>query len=132
MAYDIRSQNTFKSIEGRYTALLETAAENCSIVITGTKKDLVTDSNREVTDEDGAAKARELSDRWNSKQHQSGRCPFFETSALTGENVKTLFEHIFETLVQSLDKNDSDKQGTLEIGREKTNAASTGKSKCAC
>ena len=132
MAYDIRSRSTFESIEGRYTALLETAAENCSIVITGTKKDLVTDANREVTAEVGAAKAKELTDRWSSKLHHSGRSPFFETSSLTGENVKTLFEHIFETLTQGLDKNEADKSDTVEVTNENAKPPSTRKSKCSC
>jgi len=131
VCYDIRSRNTFQSIEDRYTALLETAAENCSIVISGTKKDLVSDSNREVTAEIGAAKAKELCERWNSKLHESGRCPFFETSSLTGENVKALFEHIFETLTQGCDKTGADKSDTVDL-EEKKNCSSKSRSKCSC
>ena len=132
MAYDARSRITFESIDDRYTSLLETAAENCSIVLTGTKKDLVTDSNREITAEAGIVKAKELSDRWNSKEHPSGRTPFFETSSLTGENVQQLFEYIFETLTHTVDRKECDSKETVDISKDKMNSNSTSKSKCGC
>lgn len=137
MAYDIRSQNTFNSIEERYTALLGTAAENCSIVLTGTKRDLVTDSNREVTFDEGVKMAKQLSERWNSKEHPSGKAPFFETSSLTGDNVQAIFEYIFETLTLTVDSKSGVVQDTVDLGRDtrrdKSNVSQAeSKSKCAC
>eukprot|EP00112_Aurelia_sp_Birch-Aquarium-sp1_P016632 Seg3789.2 transcript_id=Seg3789.2/GoldUCD/mRNA.D3Y31 product="Ras-related protein Rab-20" protein_id=Seg3789.2/GoldUCD/D3Y31 len=102
VAYDIRDKKTFESIDARYTTLLETAADNCAIVLAGTKKDLVKESNRDITRDIGIEKVDQLRKHWNSKMHPSGKEPYFETSALTGENVKEVFEYVFETLVPDL------------------------------
>ncbi|XP_065072109.1 ras-related protein Rab-20-like isoform X2 [Rhopilema esculentum] len=125
VAYDIRDRRTFDSIDARYTQLLETSAENCTIVLAGTKKDLVTRDNREISVEDGIKKVKELGERWQSKSHPGDKTPFFETSAKTSENIMELFEYIFETL--TLDVANPVAKDTIDFG--KSNA--TGK-KCSC
>lgn len=133
MAYDITNKDSFNSIEDRYTSLLQTAADNCSIVLTGTKKDLVTTFNREVTIEEGMSMAQGLCERWNSKQHPSGKTPFFETSSLTGENVRALFDYIFETLTLVTDDKVGHTKDTIDLGKsDMTPTNFQNKPKCSC
>ena len=65
----------------------------------GTKLDLVTDENRQVSQSVAIARAKRMNEEKNSIKHPGGVVPFFETSAKTGEKVMDVFEYIFETLV---------------------------------
>ena len=127
MAYDIRDRKTFESIDERYTTLLETAAENCAIILAGTKSDLLDENNRQVTTELATNKVKELSDRWKSPTHKSGRTPCFETSALTGDSIKEIFEFVFETLCPATVE-DPEAKKTLDL----TAPASSHRKKCNC
>eukprot|EP00794_Sanderia_malayensis_P016823 gene16823-18521_t len=119
IAYDIKDRQTFDSIDSKYRELLATAADHCAIVLAGTKKDLVTESNREVSEEMAINKVRELNDQFGLLTHESGRAPFFETSALTGENVRDIFGFVFETLVPESRKDDKVDLGQNTISKKK-------------
>ena len=59
----------------------------------GTKVDLLTQTERKVSQQDGLLLAKQI----NSSRPQE--LPYFETSSLTGQNVNRVFEYIFDTLL---------------------------------
>ena len=62
-------------------------------VVVGTKVDLLTKTQRRVSQQDGLLLAKKI----NSSRPQE--LPYFETSSLTGHNVNRVFEYIFDTLL---------------------------------
>ena len=61
--------------------------------------------------------------------HPSGKEPYFETSALTGENVKEVFEYVFQTLVPDLSKDKVETvKDTVDMGKD----PATKEHKCGC
>lgn len=82
IVYDITDQGSFNSLKEWVDNVRSHAPATCIIGIVGNKKDLETTGQRKVSYDDGKIFA------------ESHNFPFFETSALTGENVRALFEHL--------------------------------------
>lgn len=86
IVYDITRRETFESIDKWMNNLKNSADSNISIVIVGNKSDLK--DERQVEKEDGENKA------------QGYQSPFFETSALNGENIEKVFELLVNQVYQ--------------------------------
>lgn len=82
IVYDITDQESFDSLKDWVNTVRTNAPPTCIIAIVGNKKDLEATGQRKVKFDDGKIFA------------ESGNFPFFETSALTGENVRALFEQL--------------------------------------
>lgn len=82
IVYDITDQGSFDSLKEWVSDVRSIAPSTCIIAIVGNKKDLESTGQRKVSYEDGKIFA------------ESSKFPFFETSALTGENVRALFEQL--------------------------------------
>lgn len=78
IVYDVTKRDTFDHIQGWINDVKELAPANCLIAIVGNKIDLK--QQRSIPTEEAEQFA------------QDHGCAFFETSAATGENVKTVFE----------------------------------------
>ncbi|OHT15498.1 small GTP-binding protein [Tritrichomonas foetus] len=78
IVYDISNANSFSKLSDWIRNVRDLAPADCTIAIVGNKSDL--SDQRQVSTEEGRAFA------------ESHGFPFFETSALTGENVQALFE----------------------------------------
>ncbi|KAI8764449.1 ras-related protein Rab-20 [Biomphalaria glabrata] len=94
LAFDLNSSQTFESLWARFGSILEAANEDCLKVVVGTKMDLLDQSNRDITPEEGKKLARELNEHLDFKKmpHE----PYFETSSLTNQNVDEVFQFIFQ------------------------------------
>ena len=78
VVYDITRKSSFESVEKWVNDLNATGDKNITIVMIGNKCDL--EDQRQITKEEGQEKATKL------------QVAFFETSALSGENVEKAFE----------------------------------------
>jgi small GTP-binding protein len=78
LVYDINSQASFESLDRWYKMVLDLA--DPIVVVVGNKFDL--QASRQVSAEDG----RKFADDHNAQ--------FFETSAITGDNITSVFEAI--------------------------------------
>ena len=109
--------------------LLNSAEDDCLRVVVGTKKDLVKPETREITEEEGRRLSQELNSHLDPGR--LSRDPFFETSSLTSENVKEVFEFIFQHCLplpaEYQKKNAQDSTINLH-----DSCAQQNKSKCAC
>lgn len=107
LCYDVCDARTYDALDARHTRLLDVVADNCIMVLVGTKIDLVNKSHdgkvkkREVSTDAAVHKALEYTERWSSLKHPSGTLPIFETSSKTGEKVNNVFEYIFQTIAPS-------------------------------
>ena len=88
VVYDVTSRDSFDEIDTFYQQVLQVKEEGIDgwvpMVLCGNKSDLYED--REVTYEEGEATAA----RWG--------VPFFETSALTGDNVKESYHQLIREI----------------------------------
>ena len=80
LVYDITSESTFKLIGEWVEDIRQNNKMNIGKILIGNKADL--DSEREVTKEKGEDLAKSLD------------CPFFETSALNGMNIREALDEI--------------------------------------
>ena len=91
ICYDITSPDTFKSVKTWVENARSMRGEEVVIFIAGNKSDLA--DQRGVSEEEGESLAQELG------------ASFYETSAKTGENVRTLFDDLAKKLI-GVDNND--------------------------
>jgi len=84
LAYDISNRPSFDHVIGWMRDIKTRAPPDCDIVLCGNKSDL--DNDRVVTKEEGMALAEEYG------------VQFFETSALTGNNVEGMFTALATTI----------------------------------
>jgi len=84
LAYDISNRPSFDHVIGWMRDIKTRAPPDCDIVLCGNKSDL--DNDRVVTTEEGMALAEEYG------------VQFFETSALTGNNVEGMFTALATTI----------------------------------
>ncbi|KAH7825265.1 Rab6a [Monocercomonoides exilis] len=80
IVYDITSRQTFDNVEGWVNDVRAERGDDVVIMIVGNKADA--SDRREVSQEEGEAKAKEL------------KCMFTEASAKAGYNVKSLFRRV--------------------------------------
>lgn len=115
----------------RFIPLLREAEPDCLCVVVGTKADLVTSpSSKRVSMEHAYHFTKELNPQRNLE-----KVPYFETSSLTGQNVESVFQYIFETLLplEGLEEeaqNNKDPD-VIYLERSQTPVAEN-VSKCAC
>ena len=101
MAFDLSNQRSFDLLSERYLPLLDAAKEDCLLCVTGMKLDIV-DNNSRVDRHQAEKFAMQLNTgRYKDCQDLDFQKPYFETSSLTGENVDSVFEFIFSTLLPS-------------------------------
>lgn len=84
LCYDISNRPSFDHVIGWMRDIKTRAPPDCDIVLCGNKSDL--DNDRVVTVEEGKALAEEYG------------VQFFETSALTGNNVESMFTALATTI----------------------------------
>ena len=84
LCYDISNRPSFDHVVGWMRDIKTRAPPDCDIVLCGNKSDL--DADRVVTTEEGKVLANEYG------------VQFFETSALTGANVETMFMALATTI----------------------------------
>ncbi|XP_059145852.1 ras-related protein Rab-20-like [Physella acuta] len=118
LAFDLNSPKTFESLWARFGSTLEAANEDCLKVVVGTKLDLLQPEERDITPEEGRKLARELNE--NIDLSKLPHDPYFETSSLNDQNVKDVFEYIFQhCLPLSADQkrryNGSDSKGIIDL-----------------
>uniref|UniRef100_A0A0B7BBB8 Uncharacterized protein n=2 Tax=Arion vulgaris TaxID=1028688 RepID=A0A0B7BBB8_9EUPU len=94
LAFDLTSPNTLESLWAQFGSKLETANKDCLKIVVGTKLDLMDPGSRDITKEEGQKLARELNEHLNLKKLPHD--PYFETSSLNNENVREVFEYIFQ------------------------------------
>jgi GTPase KRas protein len=95
LVYAINSHYSFEEVVNfREQALRVKDKDYVTVVLVGNKCDL--ESERQVSKEEGT----ELAQRW--------KCPFFETSAKLGTNVKECFFEIVRQIRNQKPKNDED------------------------
>lgn len=80
LCFSLCDMRTFNSLEGYYMSLKIHAPDHCIIVLVGTKCD-VNDDDRAIDKETCIQFAKDKG------------CKYYETSSLTGENVKALFNN---------------------------------------
>jgi Ras-related protein Rab-1A len=84
LTYDISNRPSFDHVIGWMRDIKTRAPPDCDIILCGNKSDL--DNDRVVTYDEG----KQLADEYGVQ--------FFETSALTGHNVETMFTALATTI----------------------------------
>ena len=93
IVYDISKKKSFENLEKKFNLVKEMAEKenvDIKIIIVGNKKDL--ENKREVTTEEGKQFAKKK------------KCPFFETSAWSNENIREIFIKMAEEINKSASK----------------------------
>jgi len=108
LAYDISNRPSFDHVIGWMRDIKTRAPPDCDIVLCGNKSDL--DSDRVVSTEEGKTLAEEYG------------VQFFETSALTGSNVETMFTALATTIkrkrIDDLEGADIDGVGNASVSEQ--------------
>lgn len=133
LAYDISNRPSFDHVIGWMRDIKTRAPPDCDIVLCGNKSDL--DNDRVVSTDEGKA----LADEYGVQ--------FFETSALTGNNVETMFTALATTIkrkrIDELEGTEGDGTGNasladqsqrknIELGQGRPNSEGGGKSMLNC
>ena len=109
LTYDISNRPSFDHVIGWMRDIKTRAPPDCDIILCGNKSDL--DNDRVVTMEEG----KQLADEYGVQ--------FFETSALTGQNVEKMFTSL-ATIIKH--KRIDEFEGTSLQGAPSTDNASAG------
>ncbi|GFO45746.1 ras-related protein rab-20 [Plakobranchus ocellatus] len=96
LAFDLNIPKTFESLWARFGSILDAANEDCLKIVVGTKSDVLDESTRDVSAEEGRKLALELNPDLDQAYVEMAGAPYFETSALKDENVTEMFEYIFQ------------------------------------
>ena len=85
LIYDVTSQKSFSMIEEWFKSIIENKREGAQVILIGNKKDMV---NRVISAEQGESLAKKF------------EIKYYETSALSGENVDQVFEELAENILK--------------------------------
>ena len=85
LIYDVTSQKSFSMIEEWFKSIIENKRKDAQVILIGNKKDLV---NRVISAEQGESLAKKF------------EIKYYETSALSGENVDQVFEELAENILK--------------------------------
>ena len=87
----------------RFLPLLQSAEEDCLLVVVGTKLDLLNAvKSRPIPRQDAILLATEIN------SGNLGSVPYFETSSITGQNVNKVFEYILNHCLPLDDTGEND------------------------
>ncbi|XP_013384995.1 ras-related protein Rab-20 [Lingula anatina] len=129
LAFDPCSQQSFQALRERFVPLLEAAEKDCLHVVVATKADLVSPSTRAVSSQQVLAFAREINQHLPPKDDKPV-IPYFETSSLSGQNVKRLFEYIFEHCLPEGEERKKRTSSSVDLDLENVSSAENKKSCC--
>ena len=128
IVYDITDEKSFKSVKQWIDDCHSFASQNIHLVLIGNKIDL--EENRKIQKEKGEELATEYG------------MDFYETSALSGQNIDNIFSGICKFLSQKIDEgkydlddpsvgvSKSDIEEGLEINKNLTSVKGNQKKKC--
>ena len=85
LIYDVTSQKSFSMIEEWFKSIIENKRKGAQVILIGNKKDMV---NRVISAEQGESLAKKF------------EIKYYETSALSGENVDQVFEELAENILK--------------------------------
>ena len=85
LIYDVTSQKSFSMIEEWFKSIIENKRKGAQVILIGNKKDMV---NRVISAEQGESLAKKF------------EIKYYETSALSGENVDQAFEELAENILK--------------------------------
>ena len=85
LIYDVTSQKSFSMIEEWFKSIIENKRKDAQVILIGNKKDMV---NRVISAEQGESLAKKF------------EIKYYETSALSGENVDKAFEELAENILK--------------------------------
>ena len=85
LIYDVTSEKSFSMIEEWFTSIIENKRKGAQVIFIGNKTDSV---NRVISEEQGKSLAKKY------------EVQYYETSALSGENVDKVFEELAESILK--------------------------------
>ena len=85
LIYDVTSEKSFSMIEEWFTSIIENKRKGAQVILIGNKTDSV---NRVISEEQGKSLAKKY------------EVQYYETSALSGENVDKVFEELAESILK--------------------------------
>ena len=105
LIYSIDNRISFENIINQWINLINKFMDisKFQIILVGNKKDL--NDERIVSEEEG----RKVAENYNFK--------FFETSAITGENVNETFQKLFEIIVKKFKSNNKNNNIDININK---------------
>ena len=109
LIYDITNKKTFENVRNWITSIEEETSKKIILILVGNKADLK--DERKVQKEEGEDIAKEFN------------LPFFESSAQSGLNVKSVFETLAKLIVEK-------KAQSANQGQKLTNIKNVEKKKC--
>lgn len=109
LIYDITNKKTFENVRSWITSIEEETSKKIILILVGNKADLK--DERKVQKEEGEDIAKEFN------------LPFFESSAQSGLNVKSVFETLAKLIVEK-------KAQSANQGQKLTNIKKVEKKKC--
>ena len=109
LIYDITNKKTFDNVRSWITSIEEETSKKIILILVGNKADLK--DERKVQKEEGEDIAKEFN------------LPFFESSAQSGLNVKSVFETLAKLIVEK-------KAQSANQGQKLTNIKNVEKKKC--
>ena len=109
LIYDITNKKTFENVRNWITSIEEETSKKIILILVGNKADLK--DERKVQKEEGEDIAKEFN------------LPFFESSAQSGLNVKSVFETLAKLIVEK-------KAQSANQGQKLTNIKKVEKKKC--
>ena len=109
LIYDITNKKTFDNVRSWITSIEEETSKKIILILVGNKADLK--DERKVQKEEGEDIAKEFN------------LPFFESSAQSGLNVKSVFETLAKLIVEK-------KAQSVNQGEKLTNIKKVEKKKC--
>ncbi|MFW9993505.1 MAG: Rab family GTPase [Candidatus Odinarchaeota archaeon] len=113
IVYDVTRPSTFHDIDKWVSEMLENLGNNNipPLIFVGNKVDIREKSPESVQTDEGENKAKEIQQKLGVSTH------FFETSALSGENIQLLFKQLAQTIVKHAQASESAREVTLPVMR---------------
>jgi small GTP-binding protein len=123
VVFDLTDMKTFEQANEWYVECKEMCSRNVEVVMVGNKKDL--------------EKERVVSYEQAKQYAEENEIEYFETSALSGEGVKELFEFIVDVLVDKARKEEAkmgmnDRMGGIVLNKDKAQGEDEQEKKCLC
>ena len=104
LIYDVTSQKSFSMIEEWFKSIIENKRKDAQVILIGNKKDMV---NRVISAEQGESLAKKF------------EIKYYETSALSGENVDQVFEELAENILKTKLNTEEEESISLSYNSER-------------